>query len=190
MLKLYLTLRYLLHPLWCEKTHMTVLSVSYELDNTFVLRAFHNPSDRENMVHVIFGSLLLNRNNTIVFAQHVIHIYSNFSFYWSVNIWKILSLNHPCQVPAIQCGPHKWAAPDTPLLHPPCLHLLRVPNRQVWSSLAQKEPGRKKNLPPQRPPQSLSKCVLPHVLAMWPKDSHVREQEKRAVFQQVVASSA
>lgn len=48
--KAHLILRYLLHPYRCEKTHTTVLIVSYDLDSVFVLRAFHNPSDRENMV--------------------------------------------------------------------------------------------------------------------------------------------
>lgn len=76
---------------------------------------------------------------------------------------KTLSWKHTCQVPGIICGPHKWAAPDTPLLHPlpgcpVCGHLVSH-NRQNWSGLVQKEPGRKENLPTQLPTQSLPYCV-------------------------------
>ena len=48
--KAHLLCRYLPHPHWCEKTRTTVLLVSYELDHAFALRAFHNLTDRENMV--------------------------------------------------------------------------------------------------------------------------------------------
>lgn len=103
--------------------NITVLIASYELDNAFVLRICHNPSGFSWI-----GIIQQNSHNSDLFQLFIL---------LSADIWKTSS-KHTCQTLGIRHGPHKWAAPDVPLLHLPPVCGYRVSHHRQNISSSEK----------------------------------------------------
>lgn len=150
--------------------NVTVLIASYELDNAFVLRTCHNPSGFSWI-----GIIQQNSHNTQFRFVPTFHF---------IKCWHLKNfLKAHVPNPRHQTWPSQMSS-TWRFFTPPatCLWLSGVTpqteHQLFWKkSLA----GRKICV---HGSQHSTSCIvwLPHVLVTWPKDSHVRKQEKWQSF--------